>query len=236
MCLTNFRRNSLLAALLLASLCLPLISSYAQDQAPVQRSPRGWLDANVKEEYKNWLREDVVYIITDQERADFKNLMTDQQRDEFVIAFWERRNPTPGAPENKFKEEHYRRLAYANQHFASGMPGWRTDRGRIYIMFGPPDKLTHLLRSDIAQRDDLDSEHWHWVCSDDFGRPVPNSLPDSIPKHVFDAEQWQWEYTEGMGRDIILTFADTCSCGEYHMLILMKKDRCRSEPGPAIEK
>jgi GWxTD domain-containing protein len=130
-------RNNFLATLLLASLGLPLISGRAQDKAPVQRSPRGWLDPNVREEYKKWLREDVVYVITDQERADFKKLMTDQQRDEFVIAFWARRNPTPGAPENSLKQEHYRRLAYANQHFAAGVSGWRTDRGRIYIMYGP---------------------------------------------------------------------------------------------------
>jgi TonB family protein len=91
-------------------------------------------------EYSKWLNEDVGYIIDDAERAAFLRLSTDQERDKFVVQFWERRNPTPGAP-NKFKEEHYRRLAYANQHFAAGLPGWRTDRGHIYIVYGPPDEI-----------------------------------------------------------------------------------------------
>ncbi len=171
MSLINFRKG-FLAALLLASLCLPLISSHAQDRTPVQRSPRGWLDPNVKEEYKKWLREDVVYINTDQERADFKKLMTDQQRDEFVITFWERRNPTPGAPENKFKEEHYRRLANANQHFAAGIPGWRTDRGRIYIMYGPPDSL------DSNPGALPPSEIWHYNYVEGIGRNVALDFAD----------------------------------------------------------
>jgi GWxTD domain-containing protein len=90
-------------------------------------------------EYSKWLNEDVGYIIDDVERTAFLRLTTDQERDKFVVQFWERRNPTPGAA-NKVKEEHYRRLAYANQHFAAGVPGWRTDRGHIYIVYGPPDE------------------------------------------------------------------------------------------------
>jgi GWxTD domain-containing protein len=90
--------------------------------------------------YSKWLNEDVVYIIDQAERSAFLALTTDEERDKFVVQFWERRNPSPGAP-NKFKEEHYRRIAYANQHFASGVPGWQTDRGHIYILYGPPDEL-----------------------------------------------------------------------------------------------
>lgn len=135
------RRSRFLTALLLASLCSALSFGQAQDHAVVPQSPHGWLDPTVNEEYKKWLGEEVVYIITDQERADFKKLIGDKQRDEFVIAFWEHRNPTPGDPENKFKEEHYQRLAFANQHFASGVAGWKTDRGHIYIVYGPPDEI-----------------------------------------------------------------------------------------------
>ena len=91
-------------------------------------------------EYSKWLHEDVGYIIDQSERAAFLRLATNEERDKFVVQFWERRNPTPGAP-NKFKEEHYRRFAYTNQHFASGVPGWQTDRGHIYILYGPPDEL-----------------------------------------------------------------------------------------------
>ncbi len=91
--------------------------------------------------YKKWLNEDVAYIITDEERKAFKRLSTDDEREQFIEQFWLRRDPTPDTEENEFKEEHYRRIAYANEHFASGIPGWKTDRGRIYIMYGPPDEI-----------------------------------------------------------------------------------------------
>jgi GWxTD domain-containing protein len=89
--------------------------------------------------YSKWLHEDVAYIFDQAKRAAFLALATNEERDKFIEHFWERRNPSPGAP-NEFKEEHYRRLAYANGHFASGVPGWQTDRGHIYILYGPPDE------------------------------------------------------------------------------------------------
>ena len=79
------------------------------------------------------LQLDDAYIITDQERAAFKSLTTDEEREHFIEQFWLRRDPTPGTVENEFKEEHYRRIAYANEHYASSIPGWKTDRVRIYI-------------------------------------------------------------------------------------------------------
>ena len=82
-----------------------------------------------------------MYIITDEERQAFKRLTTDEEREQFIEQFWLRRDPTPDTAENEFKEEHYRRIAYANEHYASGIPGWKTDRGRIYITFGPPDEI-----------------------------------------------------------------------------------------------
>src|SRR5215469_15315210 len=91
--------------------------------------------------YKKWLDEEVPYIITGEERAAFKKFSTDDERESFIENFWERRNPNPGSPENEFKEEYYRRIAYANEHYASGIPGWKTDRGRIYIMYGPADEV-----------------------------------------------------------------------------------------------
>jgi len=133
-------RNNLLAGLLLAFVSSSLVTAHAQDSTPAPHPTHGWLrDSTVKEEYKKWLREDVFWIATDEERANFKTLSTDEQRDDFVVSFWQHRNPTPGAVENNFKEEHYRRLAYANTHFAAGVPGWKTDRGRMYIMYGAPD-------------------------------------------------------------------------------------------------
>src|ERR1035437_920263 len=91
--------------------------------------------------YKKWMEQDVVYIITDEERGTFKNLNTDDEREQFIEQFWLRRDPTPDTIENEFEEEHYRRIAYANERYASGIPGWRTDRGRIYITFGAPDEI-----------------------------------------------------------------------------------------------
>jgi len=89
-----------------------------------------------------WLTQDVAYIIKDDEKAKFKTLKSEAERQQFIVQFWTRRDPSPATPnENEFKEEHYRRIAYANQKFASKIEGWKTDRGRIYIMFGPPDEI-----------------------------------------------------------------------------------------------
>ena len=86
--------------------------------------------------YRRWLDEDVRWIITDEERDTFKRLSNDEERDNFIEQFWLRRDPTPDTIDNEYKEEHYRRIAYANEHFPAGIPGWKTDRGRIYIQIG----------------------------------------------------------------------------------------------------
>jgi GWxTD domain-containing protein len=93
--------------------------------------------------YHKWLTEDVAYIITDEERAAFVKLTSDSERENFIDQFWKRRDPTPDTEENEFREEHYRRIAYANEHFAGSMAGWKTDRGRTYIVYGPPDEIDH---------------------------------------------------------------------------------------------
>src|SRR5436190_19027112 len=104
---------------------------------PLTEKQRKQREARLRKEletpYRKWLNEDVSYIITDEERAVFKKLQTDEEREQFIEQFWLRRDPTPDSVENEFKEEHYRRIAYANEHYASGIPGWKTDRGRIYI-------------------------------------------------------------------------------------------------------
>ena len=115
---------------LIAAVMLPTISTFAQPE-----------NAQLNPEYRKWLSEDVRWIITDQERKSFAGLKNDEDRDHFVAAFWERRNPTPGSQPNPFKEEHYRRLAFANNHFAASAPGSMTDRGRVYIVYGPPDSI-----------------------------------------------------------------------------------------------
>jgi GWxTD domain-containing protein len=90
---------------------------------------------------RKWIDEDVSYIISNEERTAWKRLATDEERESFIESFWLRRDPTPDTLDNEFKDDHYERIAYANEHFASGIPGWKTDRGRIYIMYGKPDEI-----------------------------------------------------------------------------------------------
>ncbi len=93
------------------------------------------------EKYRKWLEQEVVYIISQNEKEVFRSLITDEQREDFVRNFWKRHDPSPDTLFNEYREEHYRRIEYANDNFFEGIAGWRTDRGRTYIMFGPPDFL-----------------------------------------------------------------------------------------------
>jgi GWxTD domain-containing protein len=144
----------------------------------------GWQQVSF---YTRWLNEDVVYIITAQERSFFQSLETDEDRNHFIEQFWLRRDPTPGTPENEYKDEHYRRIGYANRHFetAQHVPGWKTDRGRIYIMFGPPDELDAHPNGDAS-------------------RPYP-------------WERWQYKFIQGLGSNIFMEFTDPDGKGEFHM-------------------
>ena len=161
--------------------------------------------------YKKWLNEDVRWIITDEERAAFKQLSNDEERDAFIEQFWLRRDPTPDTPENEYKEEHYRRIAYANEHFAAGIPGWRTDRGRIYIAYGPPDSIeTH-------------------PSGGSYQRPMEEGGGETS---TFPFEDWRYRYIEGIGQEINLEFVDACQCGEYHLTIdPNEKDALLHTPG-----
>ena len=150
----------------------------------------------IKGEYRKWLDQDVVWIITDEERAAFKQLSNDEERDNFIEAFWQRRDPTPDTEENEYKEEHYQRIAYANEHFAAGVPGWRTDRGRIYIMYGKADEI---------------ESH---PSGGTYERPMEEGGGETS---TFPFETWRYRYLEGIGQEVIIEFVDTCMCEEYHM-------------------
>src|SRR5437868_7722069 len=154
------------------------------------------LKQELSKPYKKWLDEDVAYIITDEERAAFKQLSNDEERDNFIEAFWQRRDPTPDTEENEFKEEHYQRIAYANEHFAAGVPGWKTDRGRIYIVFGKADEI---------------ESH---PSGGTYERPMEEGGGETS---TFPFEDWRYRYIEGIGQEINIEFVDTCMCGEYHM-------------------
>jgi len=146
--------------------------------------------------WKKWLNEDVVYIITDEEKQAFKRLRTDEERQQFVEQFWLRRDPTPDTEENEFKEEHYRRIAYANDHYASGIPGWKTDRGRIYIAYGPPDEI--------------DSH----PSGGSYERPYEEGGGETS---TYPFEDWRYRYIDGIGTNINIEFVDTTMSGEYHI-------------------
>src|SRR5216110_2629495 len=150
----------------------------------------------VSSSFKKWLNEDVAYIITDEERTAFKQLSNDEERDNFIEAFWQRREPTPETVENEFKEEHYRRIAYANEHFAAGIPGWKSDRGRIYIVYGPPDEIESHAGGGT------------------YDRPIEEGGGTTS---TYPFEDWRYRYLEGIGQEVIIEFVDTCMCGEYHM-------------------
>jgi len=161
-----------------------------------QRKREEKLRKELETPYRKWLEEDVAYIITDEERAAFKRLSTDEEREQFIEQFWLRRDPTPDTVENEYKEEHYRRIAYANERFASGIPGWKTDRGRIYITFGPPDEI---------------ESH---PSGGTYERPIEEGGGTTS---VYPFEKWRYRYIEGIGTDVIIEFVDPTMTGEYRM-------------------
>lgn len=132
-------------AIALLALAFAVPSGLAQKKKNDQGQDPSEKVRNIKPElkkaYKDWLDKDVAYIITDEERKAFKKLETDDERERFIEEFWRRRDPDPDTEENEFREEYYERIAYANEHYASGIPGWKTDRGRIYITWGKPDEV-----------------------------------------------------------------------------------------------
>jgi GWxTD domain-containing protein len=172
------------------------------------------LNIELSKTYKKWLNEDVAYIISDQERAAFKQLSNDEERDNFIEAFWQRRDPTPDTEENEYKEEHYRRIAYANEHFAAGIPGWKTDRGRMYIMYGPADEI--------------DSH----PSGGSYERPMEEGGGETS---TFPFEDWRYRYIEGIGQEVIIEFVDSCMCGDYHMTLdRSEKDALKYTPNAGL--
>jgi len=172
------------------------------------------LQKELETPYRKWLNEDVAYIITDEERQAFKRLSTDEEREQFIEQFWLRRDPTPDTEENEFKEEHYRRIAYANEHYASGIPGWKTDRGRIYIMYGPPDEI---------------EDH---SSGGTYERPMEEGGGETS---TYPFQQWRYRYIEGVGTNIIIEFVDPTMSGEFHMTMdPSEKDALLYVPGAGL--
>jgi GWxTD domain-containing protein len=168
--------------------------------------------------YKKWLDEDVRWIISDEEREAFKKLTNDEERDQFIEQFWARRDPTPDTAENEYKEEIYRRIAYANEHFAAGKPGWKTDRGMIYIKFGPPDEIESHPSGGL------------------YERPMEEGGGETS---TYPFEIWRYRYLEGLQgsqkQEVQIEFVDTCMCGDYHMTMdRSEKDALLNVPGAGL--
>jgi GWxTD domain-containing protein len=172
------------------------------------------LRQELKGPYKTWLNEEVPYIISDEERRAFMSLSNDEEREAFIENFWLRRNPNPDSPENEFREEHYRRIQYANDHYAAGKPGWKTDRGRIYIMWGPADSIDSHPSGGM------------------YERPMDEGGGETS---TFPFETWHYRYLEGIGENVDIEFVDTCQCGDYHFTIdRSEKDALKMVPGAGL--
>jgi GWxTD domain-containing protein len=203
----RFSHRHLTFLLLSGSLIFAFRAS-AQDQAVSQESPMA--APNKKElkkrqrkvakelgsAYDSWLRDEVPEIITDEERRAFRELSTNEERAQFIETFWDRRNPDPESITNAYKEEHYRRLAYADERFASGIAGRKTDRGHIYILWGPPDEI---------------ESH---PTGGTYDRPLQQG---GGPTTTYPWELWRYRHLEGVGENIEIEFVDPSGSGEYHI-------------------
>jgi GWxTD domain-containing protein len=164
--------------------------------------------------YKKWLNEEVGYIITDEERKAFSRLQTDEEKQQFIEQFWLRRDPTPDTEENEYREEHYRRIAYANERFASGIPGWKTDRGMIYIKYGPADET---------------ESH---PSGGTYERPIEEGGGTTS---TYPFEKWRYRYIDGIGNDVNIEFVDPTMTGEYRMTMdPSEKDALLYVPGAGL--
>ena len=182
--------------------------------AKERRKQQQALEKELNPEDKKWLNEDVAYIITDEERQAFLQLQNEDEREAFIEEFWRRRNPDPESTFNQYKEDYYQRFAYANQHFAAGEAGWRTDRGRIYITWGKPD--------DQENHD----------AGGAYDRPITEGGGSTS---TYPFEDWTYNYLPGIGSDIHLEFVDKCWCGEYHLTTDPgEKDALLNVPGAGL--
>jgi GWxTD domain-containing protein len=192
----------------------PATSTSPQKLTKEQKKKMGRALKELDAQYKQWLSEDVVYIIAPEERTAFLQLSTSEEREQFIEQFWLRRSGNPDLPENDFKEEHYRRIAYANEHYASGIPGWKTDRGRTYIIWGPADEV--------------DSH----PTGGTYDRPM-NEGGGSTSTYPW--EMWRYRYLEGIGNNVEIEFVDPSGSGEYHMTMdPSEKDALLHVPGAGL--
>src|SRR5256714_8756739 len=212
----SFRTSSRVAVALLslafASAPVAAQKNKSDSQDPSEK-PRN-VKPELKKAYKDWLEKDVAYIITDQERAAFKKLTTDEERENFIELFWRRRDPDPDTDENEYREEYYERIAYANEHYASGIPGWKTDRGRVYIMYGKPDELETHPSGGTYERE---------------------SYEGGGSTSTYPFERWFYRYLAGVGSGVEIEFVDPTGSGEYRIARSPdEKDALLNIPGAGL--
>lgn len=165
-----------------------------QNQTPDEK-PRK-VKAEPDNAYTRWIKEDVSLIITPAEREAFEKLKTNEERKQFIHIFWDRRDPTPDTEENEFRDQHYERVAYANEHFASSVPGSKTDRGRIYIKFGKPDEIEAHPAGSSYQL-------------------MPYEGSGTITTYSF--EKWFYRHIPGVRSGVEIEFVDPSGSGEYRI-------------------
>lgn len=189
-------------------------SASAQQLKKRKKEKQKDLEKELLPVYREWLNGPVSYIITPEERSAFLHLETNEERENFIEAFWERRNPDPGSADNSYKEDFYRRVAYTNEHFSSGIPGWKTDRGRIYIMWGKPDEV--------------DSH----PAGGPYERPADEGGGETS---TYPFEDWRYRYLPGIGENVELEFVDPTGSGEYHLTMdPSEKDALLYVPGAGL--
>ncbi|HQU81867.1 MAG TPA: GWxTD domain-containing protein [Pyrinomonadaceae bacterium] len=170
--------------------------------------------AELKEVYKKWITTDVAYIITKDEKKAFYALKTDEERENFIENFWRRRDPNPDTEENEYREEYYERIAYANEHFTSGIPGWKTDRGRIYIAWGKPDSIESHPSGGA------------------YDRP---SYEGGGSTTTYPFEIWFYRHLDNVGDGLEIEFVDPTGTGEYRIARnANEKDALATVPGAGL--
>ena len=207
------KKEVLVRFLLVGLLGVFLVDSlFAQVEDPLTKSRK--TTEEISKIYENWLSKDVRYIITKEEKRAFKSLKTDEERENFIENFWRRRDPNPDTEENEYREEYYERIAYSNEHFTSGKPGWMTDRGRIYITWGKPDGVeSHPMGGS-------------------YNRP---SYEGGGTTTTYPFEIWFYRHLDGVGSGIEIEFVDPTGSGEYRIATSPnEKDALLFVPGAGL--
>ena len=209
-------RNLVLSSTMLVT-CVSIGFAQKPESTPPNQTPEDKprnVKTEVKQVYKDWVKKDVFYIITNEEKKAFNQLKTDEERENFIEGFWRRRDPNPDTEENEFREEYYERIAYANEHFASGIPGWMTDRGRIYITWGKPDSVESHPSGGA------------------YDRP---SYEGGGSTTTYPFETWFYRHLDNVGDGLEIEFVDPTGTGEYRLARdANEKDALRTVPGAGL--